>query len=229
MTQRKGQPEYTKPFALGQFYNDFVYSVGFNTPLVGAVPILAEFNKAGTNPSGSRHLTTHPSFVSILASGEGVASFQFDNLDMNSTDISFGSGISKTKVFLFRIRQFDCLTSRAHGMKVWVSNDDDFLTKDTHKVVYQTSTTWLGNISLPVSYMKQKIRWLPTSLPEFPNLRRQDGKYTIHGSGDADVSEWIYIAVAASGTLPLAQYGSTQASGFLVRVSYSIDNIGLFD
>ena len=217
--------EYTDIFALGNYYGEFIQSVKFHNESVGVIPVLIEFNKDGADPSGSRHLTSHPSFISILASGQGPASFTFDNLDMNSVDISTGSGVSNTKCFIFRITQFDCIESRVHNMKVWASNIDDFITKETHRIVFETHNTWQSGLSLPTNYMLNKSKWLSTSLPDFPNLLRQDGKTTIHGVLDPDVSQYIYIAVAASGTLPLGEYGSTPTSGFLVRITYNLDNI----
>lgn len=229
---RQGNFEYTLPFALNQFYGPEIQSTRFLLDRVNVTPILAEFNTDGADPSGSRHLTTHPSFVSVLSSGIGPvrASFDFDEIDMQSMDIGAGSGISKTKVFLFRINHFDCPTnSRVYNMKAWASSITDFLTSDTHKIVYETHNTWQSGLSFPVNYMTNESKFLSSSLPDQLNLRRQDNGYTIWGSGDADVSEWIYVAVAGSGTLPLAQYGLTSSSGFMLRVSYDLDNLPLKD
>ena len=223
---RQGTWEQSLSFALGNFYGQEAQSVRVPLSRVNVVPILSEFATSGVDPAGSRHLTTHASFVGTLASGRGPASFAFDEIDMQSVNIGAGSGISCTKVFLFRINQFDCpAESRVYNMKTWASSVTDFLTSDTHKVVFETHQTWQGDVKFPTNYMIDSTKFLPVTQPDQFNLRRQDGGVTIHGSGDADVSEWIYVAVAASGTLPLGQYGLTSASGFMLRVTYDIDNI----
>jgi hypothetical protein len=151
-------------------------------------------------------------------------------VDFSVADISTGSGVSYTRVFLFRVASFDYPTTRVHNMKLWASDTDDFLTPQNAKIVWETHNTWKGNYSLPITYMLDKTKWLPTSLPVGQNLYRQDGKYTIHASGDADVSSWVYVGVCCSGTLPLGMYGLTSSSGFKIRVSYDYDNITpLFD
>ena len=225
--ERQGNWAYSSPFALN-FDIDGTQGVSnrFRPDRVNVVPVISEFDVNSPVPSGSRHLTTHPSFVGTLASGRGLASFSFDDLDMQSVNIGPGSGISCTKVFLFRVNEFDCPdNSRIANIKVWASDTSDFLTDDTHRVVFETYRTWQSGLALPVEFLTRPDKALPKRLPEFQNLYRQDGKTTIWGSGDADVSEWIYTAVAASGTLPLGQYGLTPSSGFRLRVTYELDNL----
>lgn len=200
----------------------------FLTPETTVKPMIMEFNPEGANPSGSRHIhsvSPHSSFIAVRASGKGAASLDFGDFDMRSINVSPGSGISCTRVFLFRAEDFDCDTTRLYNLRVWASNTDDFLVPDSFRIVFEARSTWASGLEFPVSYLTNENKFLPTSLPDNFNLSRQDGGYTIHGSGDDDVSEWIYCAVAASGTLPLGQYGATQASGFLLRVSYEMDNI----
>jgi len=230
---RYGQWQITLPFSLNNDYFGIpAETQNFITPLTNAVPILSQFNVAGTNPSGSRHLKTHPSFIKILASGRGHASVAFGALDLNATDISTGSGVSNTKVFLFRISRITSPgISRVHNMKVWASDMSDFIVKNSSKVLFKTSKPWLQNFAFVPLDLGNKNLWLPESLPEAQNLRRTDGGVTIHGSGDADVSQWVYMALGASGTLPLGEYGriiNGHPSGFLIRITYNIDNIKPF-
>lgn len=226
MADRHGNWAESSSFALGHYYGDFVVSDRFANEFVTTVPVLAEFKPSGVDPSGSRHLTNHASFENILASGHGPASFSFDDLDMQAVNISSGSGVSKTKVFLFRIASFDCANTRITNMKFWASSVTDFLTGNTHKVVYEKARgdNWQQDKALPVSHFGDPTKFVPESLPDSQNLYRQDGGGTIHGVVDDDVSEWVYVALAASGTLPLGQYGLTPASGFLLRVTYDVDN-----
>lgn len=217
----------TLPFALNNdFYSVTSESESFLTGVTEAIPVLTEFGTLGADPSGWRHLTLHPTFTKILSSGNGTADLNLGAFDLQSTDISVGSGVSKTKTFLFRVAE---LTSpgvtRVHNMKVWASDTSDFLTPETHKILFQTSRPWLSGFAFTTSDMGNKNLWMPTALPNDQNLFRTDGARTIHGSGDADVSEWVYCALAASGTTPLGEYAG---SGFRVRVTYNIDNINRF-
>jgi len=147
-------------------------------------------------------------------------------MDLSRVDISAGSGVSKTCCFTFRVRKLDTPNTRVHSMRIWASDMSDFLTPHTNKIVFETSNTWVPNKVLPVSYMGDSSKWLPTALPTEQNLFRANGKHTIYGSGDADVSQYVYVALAASGTTPLGEYGAIgEADGFCIRVSYSVDNI----
>lgn len=232
--RRYSQWQVTLPFALNaDFYAVGAESKFFVTPTTTAIPVLAEFSPVGFDPSGWRHLTFHPTFVKILASGIGGASLAFRSFDLQATDISIGSGVSRTKAFLFRIAQFTSPGfTRVHKMRIWASDTSDFLMPETFRILYRTSSPWMSGFEFVPGDMGNKNYWLPTSLPEEQNLRRTDGAFTIHGSGDADVSQWVYMALAASGTMPLGEYGDTidGVSGFLIRVTYNIDNLfPLFD
>lgn len=233
MVERIGNWSYSRILALNNLGGAPVIAPLVTTPQINVTPMLVEFQVDGPDPSGFRHIHTGPvsasgkseSFVAVRASGRGPANLGLGDFDMNATNIAPGSGISCTRVFLFRAEQFDCDTSRLYNLRVWASNTDDFLVPDSFRIVFETQQAWQSGLQFPVNYLLNESKFLPTSLPDNFNLSRQDGGYTIHGSGDMDVSEWIYMAVAASGTLPLGQYGATQASGFLVRVSYELDNI----
>lgn len=221
---RQGQWAYTLPFALGNFIASAKTGVAFHAGTTSVVPVLAQFNVDGTDPSGYRHLTSHASFIRVLASGNGPASPAFDDCDLNGMDISSGSGVSNTKCFIFRISQLDCPANACvNNMKLWVSNTDDFLTSDW-KVVSVRHKTWHKGLSLPVEYLADSSKWLSTSLPTLQNIYRSDGGRTIWGSGDADVSQYIYVALVASGTLPLGEYGGS-TSGFFLRISYNFNNL----
>jgi hypothetical protein len=224
MANRTGLWEYSVPFALNNYYGCPAQSVRFPLEEVHATPVISQFDVAGTDPSGSRHLISHASFVQLLASGRGPASPAFNYMDLQAMDISPGSGVSKTKCFIFRIADIDCPSDgRVFDIKLWVSNTGDFLTQDW-QVAYETSQTWQQNKVIPVSYLASPTTWMPKSLPENQNLNRQDGGKTIYQTGDSHVSEHVYAAVVSSGTLPLGEYGGS-TSGFYLRVTYNIDNI----
>lgn len=226
MSKRQGQWAYSLPFSINSnYYGVAAVSYKFTTPTMPIEPILTQWNVAGSDPSGSRHLKTHPTYLKILGSGVGDASMAFPLLDLGPVNISTGSGVSKTRCFTFRIRKFPTPNTRVSNIRIWCSDNSDFLTPDTAKVIFETSKTWVTNKVLPISHLIDRSKWLPTSLSA-DNLRRTDGGLTIHGSGDADVSQYVYIALAASGNTSLGEYGSTViASGFKIRVTFDYDNI----
>lgn len=223
----------TLPFALNNdFYTQPAVTQYFALPKTWVVPVLSEFHPAGSDPSGWRHTTLHPAWLKCVASGTGPTTLAFQGINFQATDISRGIGVSKTKTFLFRIHKFNNPgITRVVGMRLWASDLNEFLTPETVKVIYKLSTPWLSGFAFSASELTNRSRWMPTSLPDYQNLWRTDGKLTIHGSGDADVSQWIYVAVAASGTTPLGEYGDMHAvSGFNIRVTFDVDNLySLFD
>lgn len=242
---RVGKWVETMPFSLnGQKYTSLENGVSAQVPLpfTETVATLTEWRTLGTDPSGWRHRTEHPSFQRLLASGSGpqVASLNFESFDLQSTDISTGSGVSKTKVMLFRIDKFTSPgITRVHNMKLWASDTTDFLEPQTHRVLFRVSTPWPSGFVFTPNDLSNQTYWMPTSLPETQNLFRSGrtqnanvpggGFTTILGSGDADTSQWVSIALGASGTMPLGEYGDTKdgAEGFVLRVTYSVDNFGV--
>ena len=223
--ERAGEYETTTIFSLNNFFGEAVVAESFSTPFVNVTPIISEFGLVGpTDPSGSRHLTTHPAFIQTLASGRNQVSLNFGPLDFGITNISPGSGISCTRCFIFRAENFDCGTSRILNMKMWAPDTTDFLTPQNFRIVFETKRLYPSGQQLPVSHLIDKTKHLSLALPDSQNLFRQDGGLTIHGSGDADVSEYVLMAVAASGTLPLGEYVGDPA-GFVIRITYNLDNI----
>jgi hypothetical protein len=229
---RHSQWQETLPFALNNdFYSAPFESQDFPAGFTEAISVLSEFSPVGPDPSGWRHLTIHPSFVRLLASGNGPASLNFESFDLQATDISTGSGISKTKCFIFRISQFTTPgTTRVHNMKIWASDLSDFLTPETNKMLFYVTSTWTSGFSFNINDIGNKLYWMPSSLPESQNLFRTDGARTIHGSNDADVSQYVYVALAASGTTPLGEYGAQGdgPEGFNIRVTFNVDNLERF-
>lgn len=224
----------TLPFALN---NDFMGTEAFETetfelPRTNVVSTLTEWWAAGQDPSGWRHRTDHPSFIRVLASGLGPqsASLDYDSFDLQSTDISVGSGVSKTKAMLFRVHSVTSPgQTRVSNMRVWASDTTDFLEPQTHRILFHPSDVWNSGFLFQAGDIGERDYWMPTSLPYEQNLFRNDQQRVILGSGDADVSQWMYVALAASGTMPLGEYGDTTdgPGGFNLRVTYNVDNLGL--
>ena len=211
------------PFSLGLKDGGPTVSRTFSFPRMLIYPELNAWDLTKSEPSGYRHSQTHEAFMGIVGSGAGVLNNNIMTpFDFNDIDVSTGSGVSDTRCMTFRVAKQDCWQTRVTHMKVWVSNDDDFLVKD-YKVGYIHSRDWQPDKEF--SWEDCFEHALDNTLPDLQNLNRQDGKLVIHASGDRDVSEYMYLAVAASGTCLPSEYGGRYSRGFRIRVSYSLDNI----
>ena len=237
MIERRSLRTTTNTFALNSSAGDVIFSDSFKTPTVSVVPQLVEWHLDVADPSGFqtepvgfRHVQTPPAFKQVLSSGINNIGTDFGPLDFSATNVSSGIGISCTRCMTFRADQFECPTTRISNMKVWASDLSDFLQPEAFEIIFDTRRTgnFPSGLQFSVNEIFNQSRHLPRSLPEFPNLKRQDGGVTIHGSGDADVSEYIMLAVAASGCMPLGEYIGNP--GFQLRVTYNVDNLfPLFD
>jgi hypothetical protein len=216
----------TESFSLNAVESAWTESAPFNTETISITPVLNEFQCSGIDPSGSRHLTSHATYLRCVASGTAAASLTYPALDYYSANLGTSSGITPTRCLVFRIDNFELATSRIHDIKLWSSDLSDFIFPQYSKVVWETAEQWTQNKSLPVNHLLDSTKWLPDSLPDAQNLYRQNGPRTIFNTNDDHVSEYIYLAVACSGTTPLGEYGSTtQVGGFKLRCTFSYDNI----
>jgi len=218
----------TVPFSLNVIDGIWVEGPFVRSETVSVTPMISEFATSGASPSGSRHLQDHASFLRVLASGNGDATVSFDALDYNSIEVGLGSGISATKCIVFRINDFELETTQITDMKIWSPDLADFLYPQYSKLLYETHNTWTQDKSLGVASLIDTTKWVPSSLPSEQNLFRASGTgYTIWDTKDEHVSQYVYLAVAASGNTPLGEYGDTgnRTEGFRLRVTYSFNNI----
>jgi hypothetical protein len=220
---RTGLWRESMPFALKNQHGPAEFGTrSFVMPRVNVTPELTHWHLERSDPVGYRHLKTHQAFIGVFGSGMGALADDVIPFDFNDVDISTGSGVSDVRCMTFRIAEQECWQTRVTHMKVWVSNDDDFLVKD-YKIGYVHSQTWQPDLTF--SWQDCFSNALSKTLPTLQNLYRQDGGLEIHASGDADVSEYMYMAVAASGTVLPGEYGGKYTRGFRVRVTFSMDNI----
>ena len=210
------------PFALRHEHGPAFETCVFNIPRVYIIPELYNWDLTKSDPSGSRNLQSHEAFIGVVGSGMGALADDIIPFDFNDTNVSTGSGVSDTRCMTFRVAYQECWQTRVTHMKVWVSNDDDFLIKD-YKIGYIASSDWQPDLQL--SWEDCYANALERSVPTYQNLFRQDGALAISASGDADVSQYCYMACAASGTVLPSEYGGIYSRGFRIRVSYSLDNI----
>lgn len=225
----------SQPFSLNAVESNWVESVGFSTTKLQVVPVVAEFTPSGEDPTGLRHVNSGSgvaqAFVQIVGSGSGIQSLSFPSFDLNSANIGSGSGITCTHCVVFRIADFECSTTRVSNVKVWHSDFSDFLCPETSTVLFRAFDTWVSGFQFFAREINTESFRLPRSLPNLPNVLRQDGKTTFYQTDDDHVSQFLYFALAASGTTPLGEYGGTQDgnTGFGIRFTYDIDNLPLRD
>lgn len=223
---RYGMWRESMPFALRHEHGAAVETRSFALPRVYVTPELYSWDLTKPEPT-TRHLKSDSAFIGVFGSGMGPLADAVIPFDFHDVNVSTGSGVSDVRCATLRVAEQDCWQTRITHMRVWVSDDSDFLIKD-YKVGYAHSQDWQPDLSF--SWEDCFNSPLLSSLPPLQNLYRQDGGLTIHASGDADVSEYMYMAVAASGTVLPGEYGGIFTRGFRIRITYSLDNIfSLFD
>lgn len=152
---------------------------------MAVVTLFSCWNPSGNDPSGSRHLTTHSSFLQRT---------DVDN-PVNFTPISlinFQSGISETRVFTM-IPSGDMTGKSVQGMRLWAPTD--FLSPTGMSIHHYVSGRWLQN-----RFMGFENDIMSTTLPTRQNLFNQsEVSGVLVGSGDQDCTQFIWWAIFASG------------------------------
>jgi hypothetical protein len=172
---------------------------------------------SGANPSGTRHLKTgdanvHEAFIRVLGTNAN------QHLDFGINDIT-NSGInSATKVVLAHMDSSGDLTTQLYNMKFWLPTSTAFTATvrfNMFKSSYVNSSGWRPNYVLQNDSLEQ----VPTTLPSSGNLLKQDGSGTITGSGDSQVTEWIYLSVYTGTDEPVGLKGGPGLNTFRFRLT----------
>ena len=162
-----------------------------------------QFSSSGINPVGSRHLKTHASFIKELsASSSGV-------LDFGTIDISAKSH-SPTKAIVFRTSNLNGGT-RIENMRFWAPELPAPI--GTIKYNMKILAAYVSGLALTDSSGQ-----VPSTLPDSANLKRTDGHTAISGTGDTEVSQWIYLNVTGNTDLVTGRYGGS--SSYRYRTSF---------
>lgn len=146
-----------------------------------------------SDPSGSRHYKTgdagvHPAFQKVLGTTVNK------QLDFGINNISTSGVNSSTRVVLAHMDASGDLTTQLFNMKFWlpsVSAFDGTRRFNLYKSSYLEQSGWKPAYVLQNNSVEQ----VPTTLPSSGNILRQDGSGIITGSGDAEVTEWLYLSV----------------------------------
>jgi hypothetical protein len=177
-----------------------------------------EFDVAvNSDPSGWRHLKTgdadvHEAFTKSLGTAVG------EHLDFGINNIS-NSGInSATKVVLAHMDASGDLTTQLYNLKFWLTSVSSFTGTDRYnfqKSNYVEQSGWKPDLVVQNSSLEQ----VPTVLPTSGNILRQDGSGLITGSGDAEVTEWLYLSVFTDTNEPVGLKGGPGLNTFRYRLT----------
>lgn len=172
---------------------------------------------SGADPSGVRHLKAgdadvHEAFVKSL--GTNVA----EHLDFGINNISTSGVNSSTKVALFHMDASGDLTTQLFNMKFWLPSVTAF--EGTRRFNFQKSNYGESSGWKPgLVVQNNSVEQVPTVLPSSGNVLRQDGNDAITGSGDSEVSEWLYLSVYTGTDEPVGLKGGPGLNTFRYRLT----------
>jgi len=177
-----------------------------------------EFDVAGNaDPSGVRHLKTgdtdvHENFTKSL--GTSVS----EHLDFGINNIT-NSGInSATKVVLAHMDASGDLTTQLFNLKFWLPSVSSFTGTSRYnlqKSNYIDQSGWQPDLVL----QNDSLETVSTTLPTSGNILRQDGSGIITGSGDTEVTEWLYLSVFTDTNEPVGLKGGPGLNTFRYRLT----------
>lgn len=168
-----------------------------------------QFAVSGASPSGSRHLTSHGSYVKEL----GTVAGQY--LDFGSLNLHNGKQSTTTKAIVAFVSDMHDASEAVFNMRFWASDISDF-TGGTYYLNGVASGIWIQDCSL----VDSSGYFTPTALPSGLNWRRQDDTDEITGANSDDqVTQYMYLSVTADTDVPTATYGG-DSGGFTYRLTF---------
>ncbi len=170
-----------------------------------------------SDPSGVRqYVTGDPAVHEAFSKSLGTA--VDEQLDFGINNIS-NSGInSATKVVLAHMDASGDLTTQLFNMKFWLPSITTFAGTtrfNLFKSSYLLSSGWKPDYELK----NNSLETVATSLPSSGNVLREDGGATITGSGDSEVTEWIYLSVFTDTDEPVGLKGGPGLNTFRFRLT----------
>jgi len=170
-----------------------------------------------SDPSGARHRKTgdagvHEAFVKSL--GVGVA----EHLDFGINNITNSGVNSSTKVVLAHMDASGDLTTQLFNLKFWLPSVNSFtgtVRYNLQKSNYIEQSGWKPDLVV----QNNSTETVPTTLPTSGNILRQDGNATITGSGDSEVTEWLYLSIFTNTDEPVGLKGGPGLNTFRFRLT----------
>lgn len=177
-----------------------------------AVPPTIHFSlwaPSGVSPSGSRHLTTHPTYVKRVGTAAG------QELDFGDVNNTLAKVHSDTYAITARAVALNGANEAIFNMRIWIPDFSDYST-GTFFFNGFPSGAWIQDIALTDA----SGRFIPTALPSGQNLFRQDDWPEISGVGsDDEVTQFVYLSVSVDTDVPPNVYGGP-GGGHVYRMTY---------
>ena len=169
------------------------------------------------DPSGWRHLKTgdedvHDAFTKSLGTSVDT------QLDFGINNISNSGVNSATKAILAHMDASGDLTTQLYNMKFWLTSVSSFTGTaryNLYKSSYLTQSGWQPDFVIQNS----SIETVATTLPTSGNILRQDNSGLITGSGDTEVTEWLYLSVFTDTNEPVGLKGGPGLNTFRYRLT----------
>lgn len=167
------------------------------------------------DPSGFRHLkqSVNGYLKNIDTSAGGV-------LDFGSMDTSGSGAISTTKLAYARISSMGD-ASGVYNMRFFLTNISDF-TAGAYRFLERKTLHFVPSLGLDSSANNT-----PTIVPTAANFSGtiqmphwQSGQPWMSGLLDADVSQYVYMAIEADANVPIGTKGGAGAGTFRYRLLY---------
>lgn len=177
------------------------------------------------DPSGSRHIEGGSfAFQKVVSSGICVSGLAFPTVTI---DLSAGvqdSYISRPVALIFRLNSVTS-GSGINDFRFYLSKDTALRGDNNQPFAFVQMTAsgiWQPNCSLPSGVgTKFNLNEIPAS----PNVLRQDGKLFINGTGDSQVSQYIYINVVVPSRYPLGTYGICGSGDLEFALKYKMGDV----
>jgi hypothetical protein len=158
------------------------------------------------DPSGSRHLLSS----AVKALDTTANGF----LDFENNNVSISGIVGLTKMVVFRIDDMGD-ASGIYNMKFFLNSATAF-SRGTYRFLNSINTHYQGtNFALLTTDLD-----ISTSLPATQNLFSTQESNAISGILDADVSQYVYLAVFTDVDVPFGTYGGGGVGSFRYRTQY---------
>lgn len=169
----------------------------------------SEFAVSGLDPSGSRHLASHASYVKQLGTAAGQI------LDYGTLNLNNGKQSTNTKAVLAFVTNMQDANESIFNLRFWIQDYSNF-TAGTYYFNGWASGTWIQNCALTDA----SGYYTPTVLPSGQNWWRQDGYTEISGANaDSETTQYMYLSVTTDTDVPNKTYGGT-GGGFTYRLTF---------
>ncbi len=177
-----------------------------------ATIIVREWAVSGVDPSGSRHVNTHPTFSGIVASGTTSSG----TLNLGSIEMTDGDDISATKCFTVSFVDFADGNETVDSCTVYVNDSD--ISSTSSQIVYEVRDDWTQNFDL----LQDEEVPLTVQSGQAESILRTGGLNTYFQDADGHCSQYWYVAIQVSGDTPVGAYGGS-LGGLELKFSYSVN------